>query len=198
VVTLSGTTGAPIAGNTWGSSGVAIPYGVTVDASGNVIVAGVSSVSSDVDGGASVIGAFVVKLNSALTLVWTQSFGDATSTQQAQSVATSSNGDVYLAGSFVGTMGPDANLTSFSNSNTDAFVGHLAAADGTVLCAHVYGDAAAGQAASAITVARTATGALFDSVVMGGQFANTMTFGPMVLSTGSPSVIASYVARLSP
>lgn len=198
VATLSGTTGAPIAGKTWGTSGVAIPYGLTVDASGNVIVAGSSSVGSGVDGGASVMGAFVVKLNSSLTLVWTQSFGDGTSTQQAKSVAASSNGDVYLAGSFVGTMGPNANLTSFSSSNTDAFVGHLAAADGSVLCAHVYGDAAAGQAASAITVARTATGALVDSVAIGGQFASTMTFGSTVLNTGSPSVIDSYVARLSP
>jgi hypothetical protein len=62
----------------------------------------------------------------------------------------------------------------------------------------VYGDATAGQGASAITVARAATGASLDSLVVGGAYAGTMTFGSTVLNTTSPSISGSYVARLHP
>jgi hypothetical protein len=145
--------------------------------------------------------AFVVKMSvSAPTLspIWAKSFGDATFDQQAKSVATSSNGDVYVAGLFSGTMGA-MNLTSFTNTNSDGFVAHLSGQDGSVLCAHVYGDAAGVQEVDAITVARAASGALLNSVVVGGAFSNTITFGTTpALSTGSPSLGASYIARVNP
>ena len=138
--------------------------------------------------------AFVVKMSvSAPTLspIWAKSFGDATFDQQAKSVATSSNGDVYVAGLFSGTMGA-MNLTSFTNTNSDGFVAHLSGQDGSVLCSHVYGDAAGVQEVDAITVARAATGALLNSVVVGGAFSTPSPSGRPRLS--APEARASAPA----
>ncbi|MGB8296251.1 MAG: hypothetical protein WCG85_12560, partial [Polyangia bacterium] len=44
-----------------------------------------------------------------------------------------------------------------------------------------YGDAAGTQAVSAVTVATAATGALADSVMIGGSFQNTITLGSTTL-----------------
>jgi hypothetical protein len=202
VAKLNGADGTGISAKTWGTSGRVIPYGITVDANSNIIVAGSLGATVDFGGGhvATDLGAtdaLVLKLTSSLGVVWAQSFGDAANDQQAKTVAVSSNGDVYVAGVFQGSMGA-MNLTSFATTNIDAFVGHLAAADGSVVCAQVYGDATAGQGASAITVARAATGASLDSLVVGGAYAGTMTFGSTVLNTTSPSISGSYVARLHP
>ena len=185
VATLDGVTGTPTAASTWGTAGKVSPFGITVDASNNIIVAG--SLGANVSFGATagtitdlgLTDAFVVKMSvSAPTLspIWAKSFGDATFDQQAKSVATSSNGDVYLAGLFVGTMGA-MNLSSFGNTTTDGFVAHLSGQDGSVLCAQRYGDTSGIQEVDAITVARAASGALLDNVAVGGAFTSTITFG---------------------
>ena len=205
VATLDGVTGTPTAASTWGTAGKVSPFGITVDASNNIIVAG--SLGANVSFGATagtitdlgLTDAFVVKMSvSAPTLspIWAKSFGDATFDQQAKSVATSSNGDVYLAGLFVGTMGA-MNLSSFGNTTTDGFVAHLSGQDGSVLCAQRYGDTSGIQEVDAITVARAASGALLDNVAVGGAFTSTITFGATTLSTG-PTQSATFVSGLSP
>jgi len=201
VAKLASADGTPLAASTWGTSGKVIPYALTVDASSNIIVAG--SLGATITMGTITVtdlGAtdvFVAKLTTALSPVWAKSFGDANFDQQAKSVATSSTGDVYVAGLFIGSMGA-MNLTSLSNTNSDGFVGHLAGADGSVVCAHVYGDANGAQGVSSIAVARAATGALANEVQIGGGFSNTITFGGTVLNTTSPSISQSYISRLNP
>jgi hypothetical protein len=201
VARLQGSDGTPLAASTWGTSGKVAPSGLTVDASSNIIVAGSLGATTTVgsitltDLGATDV--FVLKLTSALAPVWGKTFGDASFDQQAKGVATSSNGDVYVAGLYIGSLGA-MNLTSASNTNSDGFVAHLAAADGSVVCAHTYGDANGAQGVSSIAVARAASGALANEVGIGGGFSNTITFGGTQLSTGSPSTSQSYYTRLLP
>jgi hypothetical protein len=176
-----------------------------VDASNNIIVAGSLSGSlpfgSPAETIASVgqVDAFVVKLTvngTAFSAIWTDSFGRPSKHAQAKSVATSSNGDVYLAGLFDGSMGA-MNLTSFSPNNADGFVARLNGQTGGVLCAQVYGDAATVQEADYITVARAASGPLTDAVSVGGVFSSTISFGATRLSVPL-TVTAFFVAGLSP
>jgi hypothetical protein len=206
VAKLNGTTGAAIAASTWGTAGKVIPYGVTVDANSNIIVAG--SMGGDLPFGGSnnlvnsgLTDAFVAKLTTSgasFTTAWAKSFGDAAYDQQARGVAVSSNGDVYVAGLFEGTMSlagsPAITLSANSNANTDAFVAHLAAADGSAACGHLYGDALGSSGVTSITVAR----ATDNAVVIGGGFASKMTFTSGVLDTGAANLAQSYVARLAP
>jgi len=90
-------------------------------------------------------------------------------------------------------------LVSSGTKANDAFTAQLSGANGSILCAHGYGDAAIdnnNQIVTAVTVATAATGSLADSVVMGGSFQGTMTLGSTtLLSTGTPS---SFVTGLSP
>jgi len=200
VARLDGTSGAPIAARTWGTAGRSNAYSVTVDASSNIIVAGVLGGDIDFGGGISITNAgwtdaFVVKLTSTLAPVWAKSFGDADFDQTARSVGVTSIGDVFIGGSFKGNLGT-LGLTSTNQTTVDAFTAKLAASDGAVLDAHAYGDAAGAQAVSSIAVARTATGALANSVFIGGSFSSSITLMGTTLSTGSPSAWASFVARL--
>ncbi len=207
---LASADGTPTAASTWGATGKVSPFSVAVDASNNIIVAGSLGASVSFGGTIGTVvdlgltDAFVAKLSvTAPTLnpIWAKSFGDAAHDQQAKSVATSSNGDVYVGGLFSGTLGA-MNLTSFTNTNSDGFVAHLSGVDGSVLCAHVYGDAAGVQETDYVTVARTATGSLLDNVVIGGAFTSTITFSPLTpLFTGTnpagnPSLAASYITGM--
>jgi hypothetical protein len=200
---LAGADGTTISAKTWGTAGRNIPYGLTVDKDNNVIVAGMLGGNIDFGGGIAMTflgftDAYVAKLSSSLVPLWAKSFGDAQFDQLALSVATSANGDVYLTGSFVGSMGA-MNLTSFGNVNTDVFVAQLAAADGSVLCAHAYGDSVGAQLPVGITVARSAAGSSADSVTVAGTFASNMTFGSTTLSvsSGPAGSQSSFVAGLS-
>jgi hypothetical protein len=199
VAKLSSANGTPIAASTWGTAGRSDAFSLTTDASNNIVFGG--SLGGDVDfgGGVSITNAgltdaFVAKLTTALAPVWAKSFGDANYDQTVKSVATSSTGDVYFGGSFKGTM-PSLGLTDSSNSALDAYQAHLAA-DGSVLCASSYGDASGAQAISFVAVARTATGALADSVMAGGAFSSQIQLGSSLLDTGSASVSASFITRL--
>ena len=204
VARLNGATGAAMTAKTWGFAGRSNALGLTVDADGNVIVAG--SLGGDVDFGGGInitnlgwTDAFVVKLTPALAPIWAKSFGDADFDQQVKSVGVSSKGDVLIGGSFQGSLGT-LGLTSAGKTaaSADAFTAELAKADGAVLSAHAYGDAAGAQAVSVVTVARSATGALANSTFIGGSFSSEITFAATTLNSGKPTFLASYVARLVP
>lgn len=201
VAKLASADGAPLAAATWGTAGKTVPFGLTVAADHSIILAG--SVSATITMGSITLtdlgqtDAFVAKLNGSLVPQWAQTYGDANFNQQAKSVAVSSTGDVYVAGLFIGGLGT-LNLTSYSQTNSDGFLAHLAAADGSLVCSHVYGDANGAQGVSTVAVARAASGALLDEVAIGGGFTGTVTFGSTKLDTTSPSISQSYYARLQP
>jgi hypothetical protein len=202
VAKLASADGLPIAAATWGTSGRNNAYGVTVDASDNIVVAGSLNGNIDFGGGIAITNTgltdvFAVKLTSALAPVWAKSFGDSLYDQSAKVVGVSAGGDVFIGGSFKGTLGA-LGLTSSSTTALDAFTAQLAAADGTPLCAHVYGDAAGAQAVSGLTVARAASGALANSIMFAGAFSSDITLGSSTLSTGSASLSASFLSRLAP
>jgi hypothetical protein len=201
VAKLDGSTGAPITAQTWGTTGRVNAYSITVDKDDNIVVAGTMGADIDFGGGNAITDlgatdAFVAKLTSSLAPVWAKSFGDATSDQGAKAVATSSTGDVYIGGSFVGSMGA-LGLTN-SNTATDAYLAQLVAADGSLKCAQQYGDTAGAQSVAAITVARTAIGSLTDSVAVGGSFSSSITFGSRTLITDGVGSSASYATRIAP
>jgi hypothetical protein len=143
--------------------------------------------------------AFVVKLASDLTPLWAKSFGDSAYDQTAKTVAVSSKGDVLLGGSFKGSLGV-LGPSSTSNTALDAFLAQLSPTDGSVVCAHGYGDATGAQQVMTIAVARAATGALADSLLVSGTFQSQITLGTTpTLDTGGPATMSnSFVARAIP
>ncbi|MGC9985965.1 MAG: hypothetical protein ABSF35_20360, partial [Polyangia bacterium] len=155
---------------------------------------------------------------------WAESFGDANYDQAAKAVGVSSTGNVFIGGAYEGSLGA-LGLTASSNTALDAFTAELSGVDGSVICAHSYGDAAGTQQVTAVTVARAASGAMTDSTMIGGSFTNTITLGSISLLTpgtvvctldadcplGSgetcshgycvspdPSTSKSFISRLSP
>ena len=201
VAKLSGTDGTGVAAQTWGSAGRTNAYALAADASNNVIVAGSLGGNIDFGGGISITDlgltdAFVVKLSPALVPIWAQAFGDATYDQAAKTVGVSSAGDVYFGGSFkgsLGTLGPSAS----SNTAPDAFLAQLAP-DGSVVCAHAYGDAAGAQQVLSLVVARAATAGVADAITVGGTFQSQITLGGTTLDTGGASVSSSFISRVTP
>jgi hypothetical protein len=201
VAKLNGATGEAVAARTWGSEGRSSAYGLTVDANGNIVVAGALGGSIDFGGGISIAShgltdAFVVKLTPELVPVWAKSFGDAQD-QGVKSVGVSSKGNVFMGGSFQGSLGA-LGLASAGKTATNAFTAELAGVDGAVLAAHAYGDATGAQTVGVVTVARAATGRLADSTFVGGRFWGTLTFGSTSLTTDGPRSLTGYIARLFP
>jgi len=201
VAKLNGATGAAISARTWGHMGRSNAYGLAVDSAGAIVVAGALGGNIDFGGGISITNygwtdAFVVKLTPALVPVWAKSFGDADFDQGVKGVGVSSKGTVVIGGTFQGSLGA-LGLTSASKTAADGFSAELAAADGATLWAHAFGDADGAQSVSAVTVVRAASVPLADSVLIGGAFSSTITFGATVLNSGSPRNQASYVARLA-
>jgi hypothetical protein len=205
VATLASADGVPLAAATWGTSGKVTPSGLTVDAIGNIIVAG--SLGTTISMGSLTLtdlgqtDAFVAKLDASLTPVWAKSFGDATYNQQAMSVTTTANGDILVSGQFIGSLG-DLNLTSYSNTTTDAFVARLAAADGTVVpcSAHILGDGQGGQYCTAVAVEPATAGSQAGTVTLGGGFSSNIRFdssNTSILDTGDPNKTASYILQLA-
>jgi hypothetical protein len=75
----------------------------------------------------------------------------------------------------------------------------LAAADGSVVCAEMYGDkSGTTHEVRTVAVAPAATGTLADSLAIGGQFSGTITFGSTVLDSAGPSVAAVFQTRIVP
>jgi hypothetical protein len=202
VAKLDGTSGAAIAAQPWGTAGRSDAYGLTVDATNNIIAAGSIGAAIDLGGGismayAGLTDAFVMKLDTTLAPQWAKSFGDANYDQKAKSVAVSSSGDVLFAGNFEGSM-DTLGISASSNTALDAFLAQLSGGDGSLVCAHPYGDAAGTQGISNIAVSRAATGALANSTVIGGVFSSEIVLGSFDLNTGDANLSAGFVARMVP
>jgi hypothetical protein len=202
VAKLNGTTGAAIAARAWGHTGRSNAYGLVTDSDGNIVLGGALGADIDFGSGISITNfgwtdAFVVKLTSALVPVWAKSFGDADFDQVVKAVGVSSKGDVFIGGTFQGSLGI-LGLTSAGKTAPDAFTAEFAAGDGATISAEAWGDGEGAQAVSTVTVARAVTGSLKNSKFIGGTFSSTIKFGATTLNSGSPKTLASYVARLVP
>jgi hypothetical protein len=207
VARLKAADGTPLVAKAWGTSGRSDAVGLTVDANNNIVVAG--SMAGNIDFGnnagstdvsitnAGLTDAYAAKLTTNLVPVWAQVFGDSGFDQGAKTVSVASSGDVYIAGAFEGTL-TGLGLTAASNTAPDAFIAQLASADGSMLCAHKYGDAAGAQGVSSLAVARTASAPLTNAIFLGGGFSGDMVIGSADLNTGSAGLSWSYVARMTP
>lgn len=105
---------------------------LALDPSGNVVVTGTFNGTADFDPGAGItslspVGSwdiFVVKLNSNGSFVWASAFGGTTEEDRGLGIATSASGDVYVTGSFKGTVDFNSSASTFNLTADyiDAFV----------------------------------------------------------------------------
>lgn len=117
---LNSTTGALTWNSFLGGSGTDQAYGVIVDSSGNLYLAGYSSATwaLPVHGHAGANDAFAVKVASNGALVWNTFLGQIAH-DYGNDIARAGNGTLYLVGGSFGTWGSP--IRAFS-SNSDAFV----------------------------------------------------------------------------
>lgn len=160
---------------------------VAVDRNGNVFIAGTITISS---GSAH---PFLAKLNPAGSIVWSNIF-DGNGTGSAVAVATDKNGDVILAGSFIGSLGfgPVPLVSTFGSQNI--FVAKFAG-DGTSQWSKRFGTtvnaSAADDAAHSVIVDTND-----NAIVVTGRYGSDCDFGngPLPASSGQ----SLFVARLNP
>ena len=107
VVAKYSPTGAHLWSQRFGSTGSDVGNFVATDASGNVFLAGTFNGTVDFGGGALVSAGgtdiIVAKYSPTGTHLWSQRFGS-TGNDAGNSVATDASGNVFLAGSFNGTV----------------------------------------------------------------------------------------------
>ena len=190
-VTTATAGGAYRWANRLGGAGVSVaPYASAVDSSGNVVVVGAFSGTVNFGGGpltsAGGSDIFVAKYSSTGTHLWSQRFGDA-STSTAYGVAVDTSGSVVVVGNFTGTVnfggGP---LTSAGG--LDIFVAKFSATGG-YLWSQRYGGS---RDEYAYSVAVDSSG----NVVVTGNFQGTVSFGgSSILSYGGS--IDMFLAKYS-
>jgi len=126
-VTKLNSAGAHQWTTTFGSTGTDISYGVAVDGSGNVHIAGIFTGTVDFGAGnvtsAGVGDVFVTKLNAAGAHQWTTTFGG-TSQDISYGVAVDGSGNVHITGIFNGTVNFGAGNVTSAGGN-DGFVTKL-------------------------------------------------------------------------
>jgi hypothetical protein len=172
--------------------------GVALDATSNVVIVGGVAGSIDFGGGAltsaGLADVFVAKLSSSAGHVWSKRFGDA-SNQSAGSVALDSLGNVFLAGSFAGTLdfgGGDGALQAMAGQD-DMFLVKLGASNVTAWSKGVGN----GGHQVASTVATDPMG----NVIVAGDFDGTASFGfgaPLVSAGGHDIFVAQLATSNTP
>lgn len=163
-------------------------FAVAVDASGNILLTGRFSGTIDFGGGAlaSAGGSdvYLAKFNSSGAHLWSKRFGDS-STEEARSVTTDPSGNVYITGSYFGSIdfggGPFA-----SNGYEDIFLAKFDP-DGTHLWSAHFGD---GDSQYGRDVATDGSG----NVILAGEFYGSVDFGGGLLASAGTSdiVIAKF------
>ena len=185
-VTKLNSAGAHQWTTTFGSTGTDISYGVAVDGSGNVHIAGIFTGTVDFGAGnvtsAGVGDVFVTKLNAAGAHQWTTTFGG-TSQDISYGVAVDGSGNVHITGIFNGTVNFGAGNVTSAGGN-DGFVTKLNAAG-----AHQWTTTFGG------TSHDTSWGVAVDgsgNVHIAGRFFGTVNFGAgNVTSAGSYDVFVT-------
>lgn len=109
-----------------------ISTGVVIDDNGNTIVSGYFAGTVDFDPGVGISNLtstagssdmFIVKFDASGDFVWAHSFGDDLD-DRANAIAVDNNGNIYVTGSFWGTIDFDPGLgtATLSGSNQDGFI----------------------------------------------------------------------------
>ena len=167
-------------------------YAVTVDASGNIILAGSFRGTVDFGGGPATATSsddiFVAKYSASGAHQWSKWFGLGASDDQARAVAVDAVGNVYVTGKFFQVVTFDS-FFLLSSGLDDIFVAKLRASDGLTLWAQGFGSTGS-EAGQSIAVDGSG------GVLVTGFFSNTVNFGggPLV-SAGSYDVfLAKYSA----
>lgn len=187
-VTKLDTNGNFLWAKGWGTSSREFGYGVTVDGAGNVIAVGATSFL-DSNGAWTHTGADIKKFNSNGSLVWSKSISG--NGANAGSVATDSSGNIYVAGSFAGTvdMNPDPKRSNY-------LTGSSVVSGGAGRNSYILKLTSAGVYSSAVSLTAdtnsSATSSVYvadleidssGSVVLGGSTSGAVDFNP------SPSVV---------
>lgn len=176
--------------NSFGDSPDQYVSGVVADAEGNVIAVG-SFQGSVYFGGQTFTSAgnqdiFVVKFAPNGEHLWSESFGSAND-QSATSVAVDSLGNIFITGSFIGSLPLDKELKSATGSK-DIFVAKLDS-QGTPKWSKAFGDGS-NQTGQSIAVDKDG------NVIIAGDFMGSVNFGAGAMqSTGDYDV---FVAMLDP
>jgi len=173
-----------------GSATEEVPFGIDVDASGNVYSIGWFNGTTDFDPGAttytltaSLKDQFILKLDAAGNFVWARQFGAPTASVHPISIALDNSGDVYTTGNFDGTADFDPGIADYSlisNGVTDIFISKLDAA-GNFVWAKSYGSVGNDYVKA---MALDPSGVIysigtFDAVIDFGPSINTTTFSPI-------------------
>jgi hypothetical protein len=164
---------------------------VAADAAGNVYLAG-EFLGTLTFGNTTLIcaghgDAFLVKLNASGAFLWGLRFGDAPNSQRSTAVAVDSTGNVFLAGTFEGSM-VVGNNTLMAGTGFDAFVAKFDTS-GNPLWSFAYGDGSDEDGAFGIAVDPQ------NNALVAGTFSGTINLGNGVLTATGFSDI--FVAKLS-
>jgi hypothetical protein len=166
--------------------------GVAVDSVGNIVVTGVLTGSANF-GGKPLICAggsdlFVAKFAADGTHLWSERFGDGLD-QYSRAVAVDSSGNVFVTGSFKGTI--DFGGESLQSAGgSDGFVAKLDAT-GAYVWAKRYGDAAHDE--TEFDVATDSAG----NAILVGTFGGTIDFGAGTFTTkGADDIIVTKLAAI--
>ena len=165
-----GPDGEPAWGLRFGDAGYQVATGVTVDAAGNVMVAGVFSgevALGDVVTSAGGYDALVAKLGVDGTPLWSRKFGGALD-QRAHGIAADMAGGAVVVGEFAGIMDTGGSSVESAGAE-DAFAVKIGAG-GDVIWSRRYGDAKA-------QVARRVAADGEGGVVIGGEFVGSVDLG---------------------
>jgi hypothetical protein len=172
-----------------------VPYSTAIDSSGNVIVAGVFWGTVNLGGGSMTSAGgsdiFVAKYSSTGAHIWSKRFGS-NMDDAAQAVAVDASGNVYLGGSFKGTVNfggsaLTASYSGFGSQMRDAFLVKFNSSG-----VHQWSKSIGSTSDDAIFgLATDSTG----SVIATGTFAGLVNFGGTSLTsnTSSPDIfLAKY------
>ncbi|MGK3959901.1 SBBP repeat-containing protein [Sorangium sp. So ce118] len=181
--------GNHIWGNRFGNSSNQYGNDIATDASNNIIITGSFGGTLDFGGEALTSAGgtdiFVAKFNSSGEHLWSSRFGNVAN-QSGNAVAVDSAGNVYIAGSFGGTVN-FGGTTLVSVGMNDIFLAKLDPS-GTHLWSARFGDAGE-QSGNDVAVDHA------DSVVVVGGFNGTTDFGGGALASQGGNDI--FVAKLS-
>ncbi len=122
-------TGSLLWAKKYGGSGLQRPRAIAVDSTGAMFIGGTFDGTFDLGGGSSLTqsgggDAFLIKLDSSGNYVWARKWGDSTNRQEVSAVALDGSGNVFVGGTFIGTL--DLGVGVHSNLDaTDAWIAKL-------------------------------------------------------------------------
>ncbi|HRI71586.1 MAG TPA: SBBP repeat-containing protein [Polyangium sp.] len=176
----------------YGDTAIQTGNSITVDKSGNVIMAGAFGGTINFGGttltSAGGDDAFIAKFNSGGQLLWAKEYGDGKG-QNIGGVGTDGNGNIYITGNFTGSInfGGGA-LTAAGTLFTDVFVAKLTA-DGNHVWSKSFGD---DEVQNSYGLAVDAA----SNVIIAGSFKKTIGFGGGTLNAGG-SFVDVFVAKFN-